>query len=107
MQAWLRWGRGSAFAEPPCSPLWLSKGPKRQGLPSAGLETCQPSLLAGGGGGGNVLVHCGPWYGKTQLTSLAEEVALAVLAMHDKQPESNVPLLRGQTTAFGSLGVTG
>lgn len=52
----------------------------------------------------------GPTSGGTGMAkhkSLAEKVALVLSAVHDKHPDRNVPLLRGQTTSSGSLGVTG
>lgn len=45
--------------------------------------------------------------GMAKHKSLAEKVALVLSAVHDKHPDTNVPLLRGQTTSSGSLGVTG
>lgn len=98
---WLRWGRGSTLAEPPWRRPCHPRTPKDKGHPQLASSLTSPASLQGDA------LRCGCWHGQTGLTSLAEKVALALSAVHDKHPESNVPLLRGQTTAFGSLGMSG
>lgn len=102
----LLWSSPTSQPSPslPAGHLCGPRAPKDRRHPQLALSLASPASLRRDALGTH---QCGCWDGQTGLTSLAKEVALALSAVRDKHSESNVPLLWGQTTAFGSLGVMG